>query len=155
MTVTLAALLFYQYSFKSPLLIESVPLKYFSAVLLVLPGLLIMFISIKKYFLLLSGIRSVYMAMPPSELKIDGIHRFVRHPLYSGTILFVCGLFFIFPILSNLIAVVLLVAYVLIGIGFEEKKLIKEFGENYKKYMQEVPMLIPDFKLKKMPRSSV
>lgn len=148
-TITLAALLFYQYSFKSPLLINSVWIKYVAALLLVLPGLVVMYISIKKYFLLLSGIRSVYMATPPAELKIDGIHRFVRHPLYSGTILFVCGLFFIFPTLSNLIAVVLLIAYVLTGLVFEEKKLIKEFGANYQNYISEVPMLIPRLNLNK------
>lgn len=105
-----------------------------------------MFISIKKYFLLLSGIRSVYQAVPPVELKVKGIHRLVRHPLYSGTILFVWGLFFIYPMLNNLIAVLLLTAYVLIGINFEEKKLIQEFGEEYEKYISEVPMLIPNIR---------
>ncbi len=120
--------------------------------LLVLPGLIIMFISIKKYFLLLSGIRSLYEAAPPAELKVEGIHRFVRHPLYSGTILFVWGLFFIFPMLNNLIAVVLLTAYVLIGIRFEEKKLLQEFGKRYYDYMKRVPMLIPNFILKSIKK---
>jgi len=36
----------------------------------------------------------------------------------------------------------------LIGIIFEEKKLIKEFGENYKYYVLNVPMLIPSFRKK-------
>lgn len=97
----------------------------------------------------MSGIRSVYMASAPAELKIEGIHRYVRHPLYSGTILFVAGLFFVFPTLGNLIAVVLLIGYVLLGIVFEEKKLMKEFGENYKDYKLKVPGLIPGFKFKK------
>jgi protein-S-isoprenylcysteine O-methyltransferase Ste14 len=108
-----------------------------------------MFISIKKYFMLLSGVRSLFVATPPSELKINGIHRFVRHPLYLGTILFVCGLFFLFPTISNLIAVVLLIGYVLIGITFEEKKLIREFGKNYEEYISKVPMLIPHFNQEK------
>ena len=108
-----------------------------------------MFISIKKYFMLLSGVRSIFHPVPTVELKSEGIHRFVRHPLYSGTILFVWGLFFIFPILNNLIAVVLLTTYVLIGIGFEEKKLLNEFGKKYQEYISKVPMLIPDFKFRK------
>jgi protein-S-isoprenylcysteine O-methyltransferase Ste14 len=148
-TITLIFLLFFQYSFYSPELIKSVFLKYFSALFLVLPGLVIMFISIKKYFMLLSGVRSLFVATPPSELKINGIHRFVRHPLYLGTILFVCGLFFLFPTISNLIAVVLLIGYVLIGITFEEKKLIREFGKNYEEYISKVPMLIPHFNQEK------
>lgn len=108
-----------------------------------------MLIAIKKYFMLLSGIRSIFQQTPPVELKVEGIHRFVRHPLYSGTILLVWGLFFIFPMLNNLIAVVLLTLYVLIGISFEEKKLIKEFGEKYEIYISTVPKLIPNFKLRK------
>ena len=150
-TITLAWLLYFQYSFKSPVLIRIGWIKYVSFFILVLPGLLLMGGSIKKYFMLLSGVRSIYQSVPVSELKMDGIHRYMRHPLYAGTILFVCGLFFIFPYLNNLIAVVLLILYVIIGIYFEEKKLIKEFGNNYRSYMLNVPKLIPDLKLKPRP----
>jgi methanethiol S-methyltransferase len=146
-TVTLILLLYFQYSFESPLLIRSVWIKYFAILFLILPGLMIMFISIKKYFMLLSGVRSIFTPVPASELKVNGIHRFVRHPLYSGTILFVWGLFFVFPFLNNIIAAVLLTLYVLVGISFEEKKLIKEFGKEYEGYIQKVPMLIPRFKI--------
>ena len=144
-TVTLLLLLIFQYSFNSPQLFYSSIAKYFSLSLLVLPGLVIMFISIKKYFLLLSGIRSLYEPTPTPELKVEGIHHYVRHPLYSGTILFVWGLFFNFPSLVNLISVILLTLYVVIGIQFEEKKLLMEFGKSYKEYMEKVPMLIPKF----------
>ena len=145
-TITLIWLLYFQYSFDSPLLIKSTGLKYISFLFMVLPGLLVMFISIKKYFLLLSGVRSISIPSPLPELRLNGIHQFVRHPLYSGTILFVWGLFFIFPLLNNLIAVVLLTVYVFVGISFEEKKLIKEFGKKYEEYISNVPMLIPDLK---------
>lgn len=146
-TVTLILLLYFQYSFESPVLIESALIKYFAILFLVLPGLVIMFISIKKYFMLLSGVRSIFTPVPASELKVNGIHRFVRHPLYSGTILFVWGLFLVFPFLNNFIAAVLLTLYVLVGISFEEKKLVKEFGKEYEGYIQQVPMLIPHFKI--------
>jgi len=148
-TFTLGLLLYFQFSINNELLIKSVVLKYISLIFLVTPGIIIMIIAIKKYFMLLSGIRSVFLASPPDELKIEGIHRIVRHPLYSGTILFVWGLFFIFPLLNNLIAVILLTLYVLIGIKFEEKKLIKEFGKKYEEYIKNVPGLIPNFKSKK------
>ena len=147
-TITLALLLYFQYSFESPVLIHIGWIKYVSFFVLILPGLLLMGISIKKYFMLLSGVRSIYQSVPASELKIDGVHRYMRHPLYAGTILFVCGLFFILPYLNNFIAVVLLIFYVLLGIYFEEKKLIKEFGSKYQDYMLNVPMLIPRFKIK-------
>lgn len=144
-TITLLLLLIFQYSFVSLQLFKAEWVKYLAILVLVIPGMVIMFISIKKYFLLLSGIRSIYQAGPAPELKLAGIHRYVRHPLYSGTILFVWGLFFVFPLLSNLITVILLTLYVLIGIRFEEKKLIVEFGNTYKDYIKKVPMLIPRF----------
>ena len=34
-------------------------------------------------------------------------------------------------------------AYVLIGIRFEERSLLKRFGENYADYRKTVPMLMP------------
>jgi protein-S-isoprenylcysteine O-methyltransferase Ste14 len=33
--------------------------------------------------------------------------------------------------------------YILIGTYFEERKLLREFGEEYAKYRQNTPMLIP------------
>ena len=103
-------------------------------------------ISILKYFKLLSGVRTLYEAKPPMELKREGIHNYVRHPLYPGTLLFIWGLFFIFPMLNNLIAAVIITGYVLIGIRLEEKKLLIEFGNLYADYISQVPMLVPGFK---------
>ena len=103
-------------------------------------------ISILKYFKLLSGVRSLYEAEPSTELLRGGIHNYVRHPLYSGTLMFIWGLFFIFPMLSNLMAVIVITGYVLVGIRLEEKKLLIEFGNIYADYMTRVPMLIPGFK---------
>ncbi|MDE3185421.1 MAG: isoprenylcysteine carboxylmethyltransferase family protein [Bacteroidota bacterium] len=145
-TITLVGLLYFQYSFYSPVLIKSLIIKYLSFIFLIIPGSIIMMISLKKYFMLLSGIRSIFTSVSTPELKIDGIHRFVRHPLYSGTMVFVAGLFFILPTLSNLIDVLLLIFYILVGIIFEEKKLKKEFGPGYLEYMSKVPKLIPSFR---------
>ena len=143
--LALFAILIYQYSFTSPILIKSIIVKYLAVIFLIFPGLFIMLISIKKYFILLSGVRSIFTSVSTPELKLDGIHKYVRHPLYSGTILLVFGLFFIFPTLSNLIVIILLTVYILIGIVFEESKLIKEFGNVYLEYRSQVPGLIPSF----------
>lgn len=144
--LTLLILLIYQYSFHSIKLLESATIQYAAVFLFVIPGLYTMLISIFKYFKLLSGIRSLYEPAPPVELKIDGIHKYVRHPLYTGTIMFTWGLLLTFPYLNNLIAVAALTIYVLIGIRLEETKLLSEFGNSYKEYASKVPMLIPDFK---------
>ena len=105
-----------------------------------------MMISILKYFKLLSGVRTLYQVKPSTELRQEGIHNYVRHPLYLGTLLFIWGLFFIFPMLNNLIAVIIITGYTLIGIRLEEKKLLIEFGNLYAGYISRVPMLIPRFK---------
>lgn len=76
-------------------------------------------------------------------LEQTGLHKFMRHPLYFGTLLFAWGLFLVFPYVNNLIAVLVMTGYILIGIIFEEKKLMIEFGESYRNYRQKVPMLIP------------
>lgn len=142
-SILLVLLLVFQYSFNSPVL-WSIPILEIPAILLLIfPGLVIMFISLKKYFLLLSGIRSLYQEKPVTKLKINGIHNIVRHPLYTGTLLVVWGFFLLYPFLNNLIAVLLLTVYVVVGMRFEEKKLLLEFGEAYKKYMEQVPALIP------------
>ena len=141
--LTLCLLLIYQYSFPSILLISSVWIKDFSLLIFVFPGLVIMVIAIYKYFRLLSGIRSLYEAKPPAELRIEGIHKYMRHPLYAGTLLFVWGLFLAFPFLNNLIAVTIITIYTIIGIQFEERKLEIEFGRFYFDYKSKVPMLIP------------
>ena len=148
-SILLVLILFFQYSFTSPVLWNIPVMKLPAILVFILPGLVIMFISVKKYFFLLSGVSSLYEEKPASELKIEGIHRRVRHPLYTGTLLVVWGFFLIFPFLNNLIAVLLLTGYVLVGIQFEEKKLLLEFGEAYRKYMDQVPSLIPGLSLKK------
>lgn len=141
--IALAGILIFQYSFASPELFSLNKFVFLPVVFGVLPGVIIMIISIKKYFVALSGIRHVLGESEIVELKVNGIHNFVRHPLYSGTILFVWGLFFIFPYLNNLICVVLLTLYVWIGVKFEENKLILVFGQQYKDYSYSVPRFIP------------
>jgi protein-S-isoprenylcysteine O-methyltransferase Ste14 len=142
-TIALLMILYYQYSFKSFLLLNAFALKYIAVLLLIVPGLVIMSTAVIKYFKLLSGVRSLYQPAPAAELKLHGIHRYVRHPLYLGTLLFIWELFFLFPVLNNLIAVIIITTYVLIGIKLEEKKLVNEFGCRYKEYIKNVPGLIP------------
>jgi protein-S-isoprenylcysteine O-methyltransferase Ste14 len=111
-----------------------------------IPGFIIMGVSMLSYYRFFGGIKSIYIVSKPVSLDLKGIHKYVRHPLYSGTLLFIWGLFFIFPFLNNLIAVVIITAYVVIGIKFEEKKLIKTFANGYISYMKEVPSLFPRFR---------
>ena len=115
------------------------------AIIFILGGLFVMMICIKKYFFQLSGIVNKEKITKPF-LETGGIHRYVRHPLYLGTFIFLIGLFLLNPLLSNLIAVIIIIIYTMIGIQFEESKLIKEYGDDYRLYQKKVPKLIPFLK---------
>jgi protein-S-isoprenylcysteine O-methyltransferase Ste14 len=148
--ITLISLLWYQFSIKSILLFTSGMIRFGVSFILLMPGVIIMGICIHKYFYELSGIQVFQKSKTVKRptLQQNGLHKYVRHPLYLGTILFVWGLFLLFPFLSNLIAATVLTIYVLIGTGMEEKKLLLEYGEEYYQYSKKVPKLIPDFKNK-------
>ncbi len=77
------------------------------------------------------------------ELIKSGIHAYVRHPIYSGLLLIFLGFFFFDPVISSLIHLGCLVAYLPVGIFFEEKKLIRLYGKRYTEYKKEVPALFP------------
>ena len=144
--VGLVAILIYQYSIDTTILWEPRAVTYLAGGILAVTGIIIMAICVKKYFYQLSGVQSVCEADPTGALRTDGIHQRMRHPLYAGTLLFVWGLFFVFPFINNLIAVILLTTYVYIGIILEERKLVLIYGEQYKSYRRHVPMLIPRLK---------
>jgi protein-S-isoprenylcysteine O-methyltransferase Ste14 len=93
----------------------------------------------------LSGLRWLSRGKVSSKLEVNGLHRYVRHPLYLGTFVFLWGWFLLYPSLSFLICCSFITIYTLIGLRFEEKKLIKEFGDEYVQYQKKVPRLIPKF----------
>jgi protein-S-isoprenylcysteine O-methyltransferase Ste14 len=141
--LTLFGILVFQYSMPSRLLYVAPVWVNVLLCLPVLAGLLIMGVVIKKYFFSLSGISVFYKQQPPDVLEQGGLHRYVRHPLYFGTLLFIWALFFLFPYLNNLLACIAITIYTLLGATLEERKLVARFGEQYVLYKKQVPMLIP------------
>ena len=131
--------------------IDSIPLfkpNKFSDILgglITVSGALLMFICIKKYFAGFSGLHSFWKEEAPDQLIMSGVHRFVRHPLYLGTFAFIWGLVILFPTLSLLISNSVITIYTLIGIQFEERKLLAAFGDQYREYQRKVPKIIPKF----------
>lgn len=81
--------------------------------------------------------------IPNDKLITTGLLAKMRHPLYTGTLLFFYGWFLFSNTDCNLALAVAMHAYTLIGIYWEEKKLISTFGQAYVDYMQKVPALIP------------
>ncbi len=71
----------------------------------------------------------------PDKLLTDGIFKYSLHPMYLG---FAIALLGITIILSSISPFILFISFVLITdqwyIRFEEKRLIKKFGNNYVEY---------------------
>ena len=148
----LTLIVFYQYQLKSTILFRGSSLLSVAGWILFISGILIMLICINKYFISLSGLQSLVKEPPRSQLMISGLHRFVRHPLYLGTFMTIWAGFLLLPLLSLLISNTIITIYTLIGIELEEKKLILEFGEDYRQYKNRVPRLFPiRFKRKSSP----
>jgi len=78
------------------------------------------------------------------ELIQSGILKYIRHPIYSGTILLFIGFWLFIPNVLNLVTVICTFLYLPIGIRLEEQKLEEEYGDLYRKYKEKVPALIPN-----------
>lgn len=143
-----AAVIIYQLRLFSPYVFSPAVASYATGSLIGIAGLAIMAVCIKKYFSNLSGFKTFFIdeIKTGNQLIVTGIHRHVRHPLYAGTFLFLWGLFILMPLASLLISNFIITVYTLIGIRFEEKKLIREFGLPYEEYKKRVPKIIPSFK---------
>ena len=85
--------------------------------------------------------RLTQRAAPETRFKTPLLYRYVRHPLYSGLLL----AFWSVPVMTagRLLFALGSTAYILIGIAFEERDLVRQFGERYRTYRDEVGMLIP------------
>ena len=147
--VFLVVIVYYQVMMSTIELFNRSNFTFIVGIVLSFSGLVLMLVCIQKYFMSLSGLRSLIVENFSNQLQVTGIHKYVRHPLYLGTFLFIWGLFFLLPFLSLFIANVVITVYTLIGIELEEQKLVLEFGEDYRRYQREVPKLIPSFKFKR------
>ena len=80
---------------------------------------------------------------PPGFME-PGFYKFVRHPLMLG---FLIG-FWSIPHMTggHLLFSGGMTVYILVGVHFEEKAMIRRFGEKYMEYRERVPKFFPGLK---------
>ncbi len=106
---------------------------------IVVPGFIIIFKGIKD-----AGFESL---RPLGETEMfGGIYNYIRHPQTLGEFpIFIAIAFAVNSWFLVLLMSVLVVIYTPIMIHYEEKDLIKRFGDKYREYQQRTGALFPKF----------
>jgi len=85
----------------------------------------------------------LYEAQQQHRLATAGVYSRVRHPQYFGFILVMFGFLVQWPTLLTLAMFPVLV-FMYVGLArVEEREAIREFGDQYRAYMEDVPAFIP------------
>jgi len=144
--ISLAAVVYYHFSIHSILIWQPPLVEKIAGVCTGITGLVIMLICARTYFAEMMGLYAFTRQTAHIGLVQTGLHKYMRHPLYTGTLLFMWAFFIYQPSFKNVVTCGINTLYVFIGIRFEERKLINSFGDKYRKYASKTPMLIPRFK---------
>jgi protein-S-isoprenylcysteine O-methyltransferase Ste14 len=94
----------------------------------------------------LFGLRQTYLLLKDREytsveFTTPGLYRYIRHPIMTGFII----AFWATPHMTtgHLLFAVVTTLYIVVAVQFEERDLIRSFGDTYKDYRRQVSMLFP------------
>lgn len=146
---TVIPLIYYSYSLKGDVIFiwqgYIMILKY---ILLIITLILFLAGYLKYDMSTFIGIKQIkygkkYSALSSNgEIDSSGILGIIRHPWYLAALIFI-WINYREMYVSRLIVNIILTIYLIAGTVLEERKLIIELGDSYRKYMSKVPMLFP------------
>ncbi len=76
------------------------------------------------------------------EFPASGVFALTRHPWYFGSFIAIWTVFAVYPY-PVFMASIILSAYLVVGTFLEERKIVREYGDSYRRYQQQVSMLFP------------
>jgi protein-S-isoprenylcysteine O-methyltransferase Ste14 len=97
--------------------------------------------------------RTLGLKQADAHFSTPLFYRWIRHPLYAGFII----AFWAAPQMSygHLLFAVATTGYIFVGIFFEERDLIAQFGDRYRDYRRKVGMLAPKLRARASRESMV
>lgn len=94
----------------------------------------------------LQGLRQAYAYLQnkdysPPEFQTPGLYQYTRHPLMLGFLI----VFWATPHMTvgHLLFSLAMTIYLYVGILFEERALVRQFGDRYRKYQRNTSMIMP------------
>jgi protein-S-isoprenylcysteine O-methyltransferase Ste14 len=145
--ITLIPVIVFEQSLRGPMLFRWQGFLILFQVILLISALLLFLAGARHYDLLqFSGLRQLKSGSSHNtltetgELDTTGILDITRHPWYLGAILFIWTRDID---TSALVTNIILTLYLILGTILEERKLLIEYGDDYRRYQEKVSMLIP------------
>jgi protein-S-isoprenylcysteine O-methyltransferase Ste14 len=77
------------------------------------------------------------------RLKTNGLYRYLRHPSYTGALLYMAGYVLVFRCWLGLLLIAATLAILFARMNAEEALLESEFGEEYASYRRRTWRLVP------------
>ena len=117
------------------------PLVYFTVFIQIVSVLLLVYSVLQTGALQFIGLSQAFGLKREDKLNTDGLYRYMRHPLYTFSLL----VLWLTPTMTRNFALLYaaLTVYIIIGAIFEERKLLQTFGAAYQEYRAKTPFLIP------------
>ncbi|MFC1845908.1 protein-S-isoprenylcysteine O-methyltransferase [Chloroflexota bacterium] len=79
-------------------------------------------------------------------LVIGGIFNYIRHPMYAAHLLWgIAQILLIHNWIAGLASLIIMIPLCMLRIPFEEKELLKQYGDEYRQYMNKTGRVIPRF----------